>query len=752
MRVLIVIPPYRTTDVLTAQLYPMPYAAVTLAASLREKGHTVVVKDFLLPPRKTTAPAPDSFRGKGAPAYYHFGESLKAATAWVHVHASEYDVVGLCMCQCNVTETGVAIARALRTAGVPFAIGGPFATTAPDQALAITGAHAVLIGEGEERIEEALTAAIETARRGPREPVRIVAEPVDIAATPLPAWDLAPLSAYPKVKGRTRGVLAVSRGCPHACAFCSVHTIMSRKYRRQDPARVRAEIMHLWRAGVRYFSFLDDNLFLTPPFTEDLLGVLADLRRTIAGFRAARFYVEEGVEVRMAARPGFLKSLVDAGFENVGLGLESVNDARLRAMKKPYKAEDLKAAVAECRKAGLTARAFYIIGFPGDTVRSVARDLVTFGKMGLAARPNNLKLYPGTAMTAEYRRLGYVDGSYDWRLSSWWTPPTDMTWKAIKRCKTVLGAIGRAAEAFGIAVFADDFDTIRTRLARKRYSLIVAGGSVTICGPMYRTTPFRHLAELLVLRMGARGARSTDGERAVTAAPTAGPRDEVQAALAEALAAGGALFTGETDMEPIDQPAVSSAPETAPLSLPFTPIRPDWRVGDSLIAIAELPAEQRVDFIFSCPPYADLERYSDDPRDLSNMPFSDFLTAYNEIIARACDRLRNDRFACFVVGDIRDPDGNYRNFVSETISAFRHAGLELYNEAILVTMVGSLPLRAGGSFRATRKLGKTHQNVLVFVKGDAKRATEAIGDVEFAEPEENAERREGADGEPDQAA
>jgi hypothetical protein len=73
--------------------------------------------------------------------------------------------------------------------------------------------------------------------------------------------------------------------------------------------------------------------------------------------------------------------------------------------------------------------------------------------------------------------------------------------------------------------------------------------------------------------------------------------------------------------------------------------------------------------------------------------------------------------------------------VGDTVQAFRDAGLSYYNEAILVTMAGSVPIRAGKQFTASRKLGKTHQNVLIFVKGDAKRATQAVGIVEFGEIE-----------------
>lgn len=163
---------------------------------------------------------------------------------------------------------------------------------------------------------------------------------------------------------------------------------------------------------------------------------------------------------------------------------------------------------------------------------------------------------------------------------------------------------------------------------------------------------------------------------------------------------------------------------------------PEWIIGDSR-KIQTLAQGTEADFVFSCPPYGDLEVYSDNPADLSTLPYSDFRDAYFEIIANACAMLKPDRFACFVVGDFRDKAGHYVGFVPDTINAFQAAGLPLYNEAVLVTAAGSLPIRAGKQFTATRKLGKTHQNVLVFVKGDARKATEAIGEIEFGEIEQD---------------
>lgn len=167
----------------------------------------------------------------------------------------------------------------------------------------------------------------------------------------------------------------------------------------------------------------------------------------------------------------------------------------------------------------------------------------------------------------------------------------------------------------------------------------------------------------------------------------------------------------------------------------FTPV---WSCGDSR-HIETLCAGVEADFLFSCPPYADLEVYSDDPKDLSTLDYPEFRAAYRDIIAASCRMLKPDRFACFVVGEVRGKDGAYYNFVGDTVQAFIDAGLKLYNEAILLTAIGSLPIRVGRAFSTSRKLGKTHQNVLVFVKGDAKRATGNCGEVEVAVPDEMSE-------------
>lgn len=181
----------------------------------------------------------------------------------------------------------------------------------------------------------------------------------------------------------------------------------------------------------------------------------------------------------------------------------------------------------------------------------------------------------------------------------------------------------------------------------------------------------------------------------------------------------------------IELRAEQVAANVAQLPLAGEP-RPEWRCGDAR-EISKLASDVECDFVFSCPPYWNLERYSDDAADLSNMAFDEFLAAYRAIITEAVALLRNDRFAVWVIGDVRDERGCYVSLPGRTVDAFEAAGARLYNDAILVTAVGSLPIRVGRQFEISRKLGRTHQNVLVFVKGDPRRATEACGPVEFGE-------------------
>lgn len=158
---------------------------------------------------------------------------------------------------------------------------------------------------------------------------------------------------------------------------------------------------------------------------------------------------------------------------------------------------------------------------------------------------------------------------------------------------------------------------------------------------------------------------------------------------------------------------------------------PCWLPGDSTCIDSFVKCS--ADLIFSCPPYSDLEVYSNDPADLSTMNYPEFLKAYKTIIRKSCSLLKDNRFAVFVVGEVRNKNGAYRNFVPDTITSFQEVGLAYYNEMILVNNIGSLAMRAGKQFNNSRKIGKQHQNVLVFYKGDPGKIKENFPELDFSD-------------------
>ena len=145
-----------------------------------------------------------------------------------------------------------------------------------------------------------------------------------------------------------------------------------------------------------------------------------------------------------------------------------------------------------------------------------------------------------------------------------------------------------------------------------------------------------------------------------------------------------------------------------------------WIVGNSGKLETLLPKEWQADFVFSCPPYYDLEKYGAHPEALDAMTADNFSWAYTQIIRLSLQRLKHQRFACFVVSDVRDAEGFYRSLRSETVQAMEFTGAGFYNEIILINPVTTLAFRTSSVFPRSRKVGRCHQYILIFYKGDPK--------------------------------
>lgn len=137
------------------------------------------------------------------------------------------------------------------------------------------------------------------------------------------------------------------------------------------------------------------------------------------------------------------------------------------------------------------------------------------------------------------------------------------------------------------------------------------------------------------------------------------------------------------------------------------------------------------DLLFSCPPYFDLEVYSDLPNDASNQKeYDGFLQILNNAFTAAIQCLKENRFAVIVIGDVRDKQGYYLRLPDDIKTIFQKNGMRLYNEIILIEQSGTAAIRAGNAMQ-NRKVIKTHQNVLVFYKGDNKTIKQTFSKIEY---------------------
>lgn len=140
------------------------------------------------------------------------------------------------------------------------------------------------------------------------------------------------------------------------------------------------------------------------------------------------------------------------------------------------------------------------------------------------------------------------------------------------------------------------------------------------------------------------------------------------------------------------------------------------------------------DLLFSCPPYFDLEQYSDMDTDASNQrTYNAFLQILAEGFRGGWECLKNNRFAILVVGDVRNHlTTGYYDFPSDLVRIFKTFGATLINRFVLVEQIGSSCLRARNNFQR-RKATKCHQDVLVFYKGNPENITNHFRPIDLSD-------------------
>ncbi len=338
-----------------------PLGLLYIAANLEKHGHSVKVNDL-------SGKTPDQWQIGMADLY---GITTYAPTVGV-----SRDIAKICK-ERNPDSKVVA--------------GGAHPTAVPEDMLKYF--DIVCIGEGEE-------AMVEIARDFPNNK-RIYKKPLgkNLDEYPNPAYHLVDLFSYKRTfDGEQAVTILTSRGCPYRCSFCGLadhHKII----KTRSPRRVADEIKFLQeKYGINKFNFQDDTFTTNKKRLHKMLDLFKPLN---IGFRA---HGRSGLD-----RPEDYVKLKKAGCEVVAWGIESGSQRMLNLMNKQTTVKKNEEVIQWARDAGLTTRAFFILGFPGETRETVEETKEFIERVNLDQYfVSNFVPYPGTDVWNNPKKYGII--------------------------------------------------------------------------------------------------------------------------------------------------------------------------------------------------------------------------------------------------------------------------------------------------------------------------------------------------------
>ena len=345
--------------------YP-PLGSLIAAACIREQGHALRFFDAML------AESEDGW-----------SDLIAARSPQVAVlYEDNFNYLSK-MCLLRMREAAVRMIGEAQAAGARVLVCGSDASDHPEIYLE-AGASAILIGEGEQTLLEALellradlgadlSKLAGTAGLGDAGVVRAAPRAVlrDLDALPRPAWDLVEMDRYRRIWQDHRGEfslnVAATRGCPYHCNWCA-KPIWGQTYNMRSPAAVAEEVAHL-RA-----TYAPDHLW----FADDILGLkkgwLAQFADALEECDAVTpFDCQSRVDILL--RPGEIEALARAGCRMVWVGAESGSQKILDAMDKGTRVEQIEQATRELQDRGVQVAYFLQFGYPGEDLDDIEATL-----------------------------------------------------------------------------------------------------------------------------------------------------------------------------------------------------------------------------------------------------------------------------------------------------------------------------------------------------------------------------------------
>jgi radical SAM superfamily enzyme YgiQ (UPF0313 family) len=304
-------------------------------------------------------------------AYDETNVRIKPEAIAASIKAAGQGLACLVGVQSNQFPRAVDLARRLRAAGAPTAVGGFHVSGClamlpelpPDikemQDLGVS----LFAGEAEGRLDDVL-----------RDALNGTLKPLYNFMNDLPGVDDTPTPFLPaNVVSRTTGAVTsfdAGRGCPFQCSFCTIINVQGRKSRHRSADDVERIIRENLAVGIHSFFITDDN-FARNKNWEPIFDRLIELRDSGLNFS---FIIQ--VDTLCHRIENFIPKAARAGVKRVFIGLENINpDNLLAAKKKQNRIAEYRAMLLAWKRAGCFTYAGYILGFPADTPESIRRDI-----------------------------------------------------------------------------------------------------------------------------------------------------------------------------------------------------------------------------------------------------------------------------------------------------------------------------------------------------------------------------------------
>jgi hypothetical protein len=283
-----------------------------------------------------------------------------------------FGLVGLVGVQSNQYPRALDLARPLRNAGIPVAMGGFHVSGClamlPDLHVDLQQALdlgiSLFAGEAEERLDRVLL----DAAAGTLEPLyNYMKELPSVEGTPVP---FLPAGYVARTLGGNTSFDA-GRGCPFQCSFCTIINVQGRKSRRRSPDDIEKLIRENLAQGIHNYFITDDNFARNKDWE-----IILD--RIIALKEKEGMWIGLMVQVDTLCHkiPNFISKCKRAGVSRVFIGLENINPDNLMAAKKRQnKITEYRRMLLDWKHVGIITYAGYILGFPSDTPESIRRDI-----------------------------------------------------------------------------------------------------------------------------------------------------------------------------------------------------------------------------------------------------------------------------------------------------------------------------------------------------------------------------------------